>query len=83
MKCCDTIIEGRVLRTLRMICLLFFWMSFCPVDVLAGDPYDLKATIAEVQYPERVFTNDAGNVVVDFGKDAFGWFDKESSYDTN
>ena len=75
MKCCDTIIKGRVLRTLRMICLLFFGMSFCPVDVLAGDPYDLKPTIAEVQYPEKVFTNDAGNVVVDFGKDAFGWFE--------
>ena len=75
MKYSDKIMAGRIRRTLRMISLLFLGMSFCPVDVLAGDPYDLKPTTAEVQHPERVFTNDAGNVVVDFGKDAFGWFE--------
>ena len=34
-----------------------------------------KQTVAEVQYPERVFTNSAGRLCVDFGKDAFGWLE--------
>jgi len=37
-----------------------------------GEP---KATVAEVQHPERVFTNNAGRLCVDFGKDAFGWIE--------
>ena len=37
-----------------------------------GEP---KQTVAEVQYPERVFTNAAGRLCVDFGKDAFGWLE--------
>ena len=37
-----------------------------------GEP---KQTVAEVQYPERVFTNASGRVCVDFGKDAFGWLE--------
>ena len=44
-------------------------------SAFAGDPYDVKETVAEVQFPERVFTNAAGSVVVDFGKDAFGWLE--------
>ena len=28
-----------------------------------------------MQYPERVFTNAAGRLCVDFGKDAFGWLE--------
>ena len=50
-------------------------VAFCSLIAIAGNPSDLKSTIAEMQYPERVFTNDAGNVVVDFGKDAFGWLE--------
>ena len=34
-----------------------------------------KQTVAEVQYPEHVFTNGAGRLCVDFGKDAFGWLE--------
>ena len=34
-----------------------------------------KQTVAEVQYPERVFTNGEGRLCVDFGKDAFGWLE--------
>ena len=37
-----------------------------------GEP---KPTVAEVQYPERVFTNSAGRLCVDFGKAAFGWLE--------
>ena len=40
-----------------------------------ADPNALKSTVAIEQFPERVFTNEAGNVVVDFGKDAFGWLE--------
>ena len=40
-----------------------------------ADPYALKSTVAIEQLPERVFTNEAGNVVIDFGKDAFGWLE--------
>ena len=36
---------------------------------------EAKQTVAEVQYPERVFTNAAGRLCVDFGKDAFGWLE--------
>ena len=36
---------------------------------------EAKQTVAEVQYPERVFTNAAGRICVDFGKDAFGWLE--------
>ena len=58
------------------ICSIIAAGSFLvPVAVHAGSPYDLKQTIAEVQMPERVFTNEAGNVTVDFGKDAFGWLE--------
>lgn len=34
-----------------------------------------KQTVAEVQYPERLITNGAGRLCVDFGKDAFGWLE--------
>ena len=37
-----------------------------------GEP---KQTVAEVQYPERVFTNAVGRLCVDFGKAAFGWLE--------
>ena len=37
-----------------------------------GEP---KQTVVEVQYPERVFTNAAGRLCADFGKDAFGWLE--------
>ena len=40
-----------------------------------ADPNAPKSTVAIEQFPERVFTNEAGNVVVDFGKDAFGWLE--------
>lgn len=36
---------------------------------------ELKRTVAEVQYPECVFTNAAGRLCADFGKDAFGWLE--------
>jgi hypothetical protein len=42
---------------------------------IGSDPCSLKSTVAEVQYPERVFTNETGNIVADFGKDAFGWLE--------
>ena len=45
------------------------------VAVRAGNPYDLKQTVAEVQAPERVFVNANGNICVDFGRDAFGWLE--------
>ena len=42
-------------------------------DACCRDALVLKDTIALPETPERVFTNAAGNVCVDFGKDAFGW----------
>ena len=41
----------------------------------AGTVGNPRETVAEVQYPERVFTNAAGRLCVDFGKDAFGWLE--------
>lgn len=43
--------------------------------VYAGYLGEPKATVAELQYPERVFTNGAGRICVDFGRDAFGWLE--------
>ena len=40
-----------------------------------GEP---KQLVAEVQYPVRVFTNAAGRVCADFGKDAFGWLEVDA-----
>jgi hypothetical protein len=34
-----------------------------------------RETVAEVQYPERVFTNAEGRLCADFGKAAFGWLE--------
>ena len=34
-----------------------------------------KSTVATIEFPECVFTNDAGRLCVDFGKDAFGWLE--------
>ena len=48
---------------------------FATACTYAGDPAALKATVSEVQVPERVFTNATGGIVVDFGKDAFGWLE--------
>ena len=48
------------------------------VSALAAGVGEPKQTVAEVQYPERVFTNAAGRLCVDFGKDAFGWVEVDA-----
>ena len=55
--------------------LLAFLILLSTACAFAGDPYAVKETVSELQFPERVFTNETGGIVVDFGKDAFGWLE--------
>jgi len=59
----------RDLRTLAAFLLAPVAQAF------AGDPYAVLEPVAVLQAPERVFTNETGGIVVDFGKDAFGWLE--------
>ena len=54
---------------------LFLSLACASLAVHAGYLGEPKQTVSEVQYPERVFTNEAGRICVDFGKDAFGWLE--------
>ena len=49
-------------------CFLFAALSASAV----GSPCP---TVATVERPVRVYTNDAGRITVDFGRDAFGWLE--------
>ena len=51
------------------------FVLFAALQTIAADPDRPKKTILEVQYPERVFVNEKGNVCADFGKAAFGWLE--------
>ena len=48
-------------------------MAACAVA--AGDPYDYKKTVQRRVAPVAITTNAAGNVLVDFGKEAFGFLE--------
>ena len=41
----------------------------------AHDPYDYKKTVQRRVAPETIATNAAGNVLVDFGREAFGFLE--------
>jgi len=53
--------------------LLFFAVS--ALAATAGDPYDRKKTVQRHVAPVAVTTNAAGRVLVDFGKEAFGFLE--------
>lgn len=57
---------------LRSVALVALFLV-AAADACGGDALALKGTVALPEVPERIFTNSAGNVCVDFGKDAFGW----------
>lgn len=50
-------------------------LAFAALAASASCPDEPKRTVAEIQFPERVFTNAAGRLCADFGKDAFGWLE--------
>ena len=50
-------------------------LAFVALAASASCPDEPKRTVAEIQFPERVFTNAAGRLCADFGKDAFGWLE--------
>ena len=45
------------------------------LSALAGDPYDYKKTVQRRVSPVTVTTNAAGRVLVDFGREAFGFLE--------
>ena len=53
----------------------FFFVVCAAMSVWGGTVGNPRETVAEVQYPERVFTNAAGRLCADFGKAAFGWLE--------
>ena len=59
---------------------LFLVVSLACAALTASAAYlgEPKQTVVEVQYPERVFTNAAGRLCADFGKDAFGWLEVDA-----
>ncbi|MBR2837156.1 MAG: alpha-L-rhamnosidase [Kiritimatiellae bacterium] len=64
------------MKVAKAVCLSLF--ACAALSVRAGYLGEPKRTVAEVQYPERVFTNAAGRLCVDFGKDAFGWIEVDA-----
>ena len=52
---------------------LFF--AALALSAAAHDPYDYKKTVQRRVTPETVTTNAAGNVLVDFGREAFGFLE--------
>ena len=64
---------SRMMKVAKAACLPF--LACAALSVRAGRLGEPRQTVAEVQYPERVFTNAAGRLCADFGKDAFGWLE--------
>jgi hypothetical protein len=50
-------------------------IALAMLAVAAGDPYDYKKTVQRRVPPVAVTTNAAGRVLVDFGKEAFGFLE--------